>query len=153
MVALLMLVEVLLATFSMMVSCTSFPAAAGAPRVYVPLKSLEGAAKALSANASNAIARIRRDVRAEIMGFLHWTTETKKQNNDSRIKMSLGIGARKGLSSYPINRVAILLQQYLITQALRASWRPIKLSNVCGPRLFCALGVPHASCAMQGMER
>src|SRR5579871_3477119 len=71
MVALLMLEEVLLATVSMIVSCTSFPAAAAAPRVYVPLKSLAaGAANALSASASNKTAEIRRDVRAEIMGFL-----------------------------------------------------------------------------------
>jgi hypothetical protein len=72
MVALLMLEEVLLATASMIVTCTSFPAAAAAPRVYVPLKSFSGAANALNASASNTTEINRRDVRAEIMGFLHW---------------------------------------------------------------------------------
>jgi hypothetical protein len=68
MVALPMLEEVLLATVSMIVSCTSFPAAAAAPSLYVPLKSPAGAAKALNASASNIRTVIRRDVRAEIMG-------------------------------------------------------------------------------------
>src|SRR5437868_1677042 len=82
MVALLMLEEVLLATFSMMVSCTSFPVAAGAPRVYVPLKSLAGAENALNVSASNIRTEIRRDVRAEIMGSS--TGLLKPQNkNDS----------------------------------------------------------------------
>jgi hypothetical protein len=40
--------------------------------VYVPLKSFSGAANALNASASNTTEINRRDVRAEIMGFLHW---------------------------------------------------------------------------------
>jgi hypothetical protein len=53
----------------MIVICTSFPAAAAAPSVYVPLKSLAGAANALNTSASNITAETRRDVRAEIMGI------------------------------------------------------------------------------------
>jgi hypothetical protein len=103
-----MLEEVLLATFSMIVSCTSFPAAAAAPRVYVPLKSLAGAAKALSASASNTTEKNRRDVRAEIMGFLQRLQPVAEaKQNESLAETALGMGARKGLSSYPIVRVAI----------------------------------------------
>jgi hypothetical protein len=53
----------------MIVICTFFPAAAAAPSVYVPLKSLAGAAKALNTSASNTTEKSRRDVRAEIMGI------------------------------------------------------------------------------------
>jgi len=80
-----MLEEVLFATFSMIVICTSFPAAAGAPRVYAPLKSLEDAAKALSVNTNNEKIRTRRDVRAEIM-VPPLACTSHKTKNDSRIE-------------------------------------------------------------------
>jgi hypothetical protein len=52
--------------------------------VYVPLKSLAGAANALNASASNATDRTRRDVRAEIMGtppLASAVAETRQNEN------------------------------------------------------------------------
>jgi hypothetical protein len=102
MVALPMLEEVLLATVSMIVSCTSFPAAAAAPNVYVPLKSLAGAANALNVSANNMTAEIRRDVRAGNMVPPAASAIAETGQMKALLKLRLGMGARKGLSiSYP----------------------------------------------------
>src|ERR1700739_4690664 len=126
-----MLEEVLFATFSMIVICTSLPAAAAAPRVYEPLKSLAGAAKALNASASKITAEIRRDVRAEIMGFLQQLQLVAEagQKMKALLKLLEGWEPGRDFALIPILRVVILVKRYLISKALIAAWRRIKFSK------------------------
>jgi hypothetical protein len=93
----------------MIVICTSFPAAAAALNLYVPVKSLAGATNALNASAKNRTTVIRRDVRTEIMGD---SSTASPKGETEKMKLVTAFSrdrSPEGNCSTLILRVAILL--------------------------------------------